>query len=145
VCGGGRCAPRTKGASSLVPSLLCGSFGNNGNVIYCRVDAEWIIEKKDWQQSVLQERSATTPASREKANGGAGPSNTSASSPPGDYGMGARSTGDANAHRPEMDEMRCLLWAHGGWFYLVLWLSLYVNYYQVGIFSGAWIRKGECR
>ena len=36
--------------------------------------------------------------------------------------MGTDGTDDANAYLPEMDEMRCLLWAHGGSFYVVFLL-----------------------
>lgn len=74
------------------------------------------MEKKDWRQqqqhkSARQRKSATSPV-----DGGGSPTDSSGLSPLGDRGL----AGDgmeyaaANAHQPEMDEMRCLLWAHGG-------------------------------
>jgi hypothetical protein len=87
------------------------------NMTDCRVDAEWIMEKKDLRQqqqqkSVRQERATASPASDSEGI----PTDRSSSSPFGDHGLG----GDgidyvaANTYRPEIDEMRCLLWAHGG-------------------------------
>jgi hypothetical protein len=87
--------------------------------VSCSIDAEWIMEKKHWRQSVRQERTG--------------------SSPTGSRGV---DTDDANAYLPEMDEMRCLLWAHGGSFHVAFLLPFYVNF-KVGIISGAWIRRGE--
>lgn len=85
----------------------------------CSIDAEWIMEKKHWRQSVRQERT--------------GPS------PTGSRGI---DTDNANAYLPEMDEMTCLLWAHGGSFHVAFLLPFYVNF-KVGTISGAWIRRGE--
>jgi hypothetical protein len=86
------------------------------NAADCRVDAEWIMEKKDWrqqqQESVRQERTTTS-----AVGGGSGsPTDGSSSSPLGDYGLGVdgKDYVAANAYLHDMDEMRCLLWAHGG-------------------------------
>jgi hypothetical protein len=117
VCDGGRCAQGgTKGAFSSSAFVSCGrSVGDN--TTDRRVDAEWIMEKKDWRQqqqqnSVHQERTAAPPA-----GGGCGnPTDSSGSSPLGDHDLGGdgKNYVAANAYLHEMDEMRCLLWAHGG-------------------------------
>jgi hypothetical protein len=89
------------------------------NTAGCRVDAEWIMEKKDWRQqqrhrSVRQEKTAASAA------GGDGGSPAASSGPPplGDYGLGGdgKDYVGANAYLHEMDDMRRLLWAHGGSF-----------------------------
>ena len=106
----------------------------------CSIDAEWIMEKKHWRQSVRQERAAALTPARSGGTGSSGdPSNIPGSSPTGNHGI---DTDDANAYPPEMDEMRCLLWAHGGSFHVAFLLPFYVNF-KVGIISGAWIRRGE--
>jgi hypothetical protein len=96
------------------------------------IDAEWIMEKKDWRQSVRQERAAAaTPAgganTRLRSGGSSSDGPTSSSSPTSDHGVRANGTDDANAYQPEMDEMRCLLWAHGGSFHVGFLPPFYVN------------------
>jgi hypothetical protein len=75
------------------------------------------MEKEDWRQqqrqkSVRQERTTASPAS---GSGGI-PANCSGSSPFGDHVLGVDGIDyvAANTYPSEMDEMRCLLWAHGG-------------------------------
>jgi len=86
----------------------------------CSIDAEWIMEKKHWRQSVRQERAAVlTPPRSEGTRSSRNPSDIPRSSPTGDLGIG---TDDVNAYLPEMDEMRCLLWAHGGSFHVAFLL-----------------------
>jgi len=82
-----------------------------------RVDAEWIMEKKDWRQqqqqkSVRQERTVASP----EGGGCRSPTDSSGSSPLGGHDLGGDGNDyvAANAYLPEVDEMRCLLWAHGG-------------------------------
>ena len=87
----------------------------------CSIDAEWVMEKKHWRESVRQERAAT-PARRGGTRSSGNPSDIPGSSSTGDRGMGTDGTDDANAYLPEMDEMRCLLWAHGGSFHGVFLL-----------------------
>ncbi|KAI0359652.1 alpha/beta-hydrolase [Trametes cingulata] len=64
------------------------------------VDAEWIVAKKDWQEA----------KKRQKARGVStdGP----ASLDPGNPNQEMPAT-----YQPEMDEMRCILYAHGGGYY----------------------------
>jgi hypothetical protein len=78
--------------------------------VACSIDAEWIMEKKHWRESVRQQRAATPTRTGGTRNSG----NTSNIPSTGDHGMGTDGTDGANAYLPEMDEMRCLLWAHGG-------------------------------
>lgn len=83
----------------------------------CSVDAEWIMEKKDLRRqqqhkSARQEMTAASPVD-------GSPTDSSGLSPLGGHtghglGGGAMDNMTANAYRPEMDEMKCLLWAHGG-------------------------------
>ena len=81
------------------------------------IDAEWIMEKKDWRQSMRRERDAATPARNSDTTSAANPANSSLST-------GNRETGadDTNTYQPGMDEMTCLLWAHGGSFHVTLLL-----------------------
>lgn len=73
------------------------------------------MEKKDWQESVRQEKASSVAAGGEsKTRIGSGDSSyPSRWSRPGDDGMSAD---DANAsgYAPKIDETKCLLWAHGG-------------------------------
>ncbi|TCD60789.1 hypothetical protein EIP91_009518 [Steccherinum ochraceum] len=72
------------------------------------VDAEWIAAKKDWRQAekryrAWEEKASAADSSRDE-------SSTEQAKP----GVPA----DASAHyQPEMDEMRCILYVHGGGYY----------------------------
>ncbi|KAI0301668.1 hypothetical protein B0F90DRAFT_287335 [Multifurca ochricompacta] len=79
------------------------------------IDAEWIMDKKDWKEYNRQERAAatSTPVSASTNGGGSSPS-PPMSPAAGEQRMG---TEDTNGYHPEMDEMRCILWAHGGGYY----------------------------
>ena len=98
--------------------LSCGSSSTGDDMTDCRVDAEWIMEKKDLRQQRQQksEHQERTPASPAGGASGGSQMDSSGSSPLEDHGLGGDGTDhvEANAYRPEMDEMRCLLWAHGG-------------------------------
>ena len=64
-----------------------------------RIDGEWIVAKKDWQEV----------KKRQKTKGSSGMSmSMDNASPPG--------SGPQAEYKPEMDEMRCILYAHGGTF-----------------------------
>ncbi|CDO75842.1 hypothetical protein BN946_scf184346.g3 [Trametes cinnabarina] len=70
------------------------------------VDAEWIVAKRDWQEA--KKRQKTRQAST--------------SSPSRDAGAPSLDTRNLNqeipaTYQPEMDEMRCILYAHGGGYY----------------------------
>ncbi|OSC99852.1 alpha/beta-hydrolase [Trametes coccinea BRFM310] len=70
------------------------------------VDAEWIVAKKDWQEAKR----------RQKAR------QASTSSPAPDAGGPSLDAGNTSqempaTYQPEMDEMRCILYAHGGGYY----------------------------
>jgi hypothetical protein len=93
------------------------------------------MEKKDWRQSMRQERDAgATPAGSSNATSAASPAN--GPSPTGNQGIGVDGADDTNAYRPEMDEMRCLLWAHGGSFH-VIFLSPSLCYFSGGYYFGS--------
>jgi hypothetical protein len=82
------------------------------------IDAEWIMEKKDWRQSTRQKRDAGgAPAGSSNTTSAASPAN--GTSPTRDQKTSAdRADDGTNAYRRGMDEMRCLLWAHGGLFHV---------------------------
>ncbi|KAI9452278.1 Alpha/Beta hydrolase protein [Lactarius psammicola] len=97
------------------------------------IDAEWIMDKRDWKEAKRREKAA---AAAEKTQtqtrtGGVGESGSgspgagASTSPPlspsssssGAHVPASADDAEASAYRPEMDEMRCLLWAHGGGYY----------------------------
>ncbi|KAH9020634.1 alpha beta-hydrolase [Lactarius pseudohatsudake] len=89
------------------------------------IDAEWIMDKRDWKEARRREKAAAATEksqTRESGSPAAG-ANTSLSPLSSSSSSGAHarvSTNDTEAsaaYRPEMDEMRCLLWAHGGGYY----------------------------
>ncbi|KAH9055377.1 Alpha/Beta hydrolase protein [Lactarius vividus] len=87
------------------------------------IEAEWIMDKRDWKEARRREKAAAAAEksqTRESGSPGTGASTTlSPLSSPSSSGAHAQvSTDDTEAtYRPEMDEMRCLLWAHGGGYY----------------------------
>ena len=75
------------------------------------------MEKKDLRRqqqhkSARQEMAAASPVDGDSGD----PTDRSGLSPLGNHGLGGdgMDNATANVYRPEMDEMRCLLWAHGG-------------------------------
>ncbi|KAH9020633.1 Alpha/Beta hydrolase protein [Lactarius pseudohatsudake] len=85
------------------------------------IDAEWIMDKRDWKEVRRREKAtATADKTQTRESGSPGADAGMRPSPLSSSGAHARvSTDDAevSAYRPEMDEMRCLLWAHGGGYY----------------------------
>ncbi|KAH9066003.1 Alpha/Beta hydrolase protein [Lactarius deliciosus] len=89
------------------------------------IDAEWIMDKRDWKEARRREKAAAaaegTQTSESPGACAAGSTCLSPLSSPSSPGAHTRvSTDDSEAtaaYRPEMDEMRCLLWAHGGGYY----------------------------
>ena len=81
-----------------------------------RVDAEWIMDKRDWKEAQRREKAAE----KTPLDAGGNVSSSSGTQTP-DSSVG--DTSETNAYRPEMDEMRCLLWAHGGQWLLVFGLT----------------------
>ena len=85
------------------------------------------MDKRDWKEAKRREKAS---AAAEKTRGGGGESGSgsagaSTSPPPlspvspsssssGAHVPASADDVEASAYRPEMDEMRCLLWAHGG-------------------------------
>ncbi|KAI0692106.1 Alpha/Beta hydrolase protein [Cytidiella melzeri] len=73
------------------------------------VDGEWIVTKKDWQEAKkrykAQEQQRSSPGRKDRKSGA-----TSTNSP--------SSEEDATpSYQPDMDEMRCILYAHGGGYF----------------------------
>ncbi|KAI0050776.1 alpha/beta-hydrolase [Auriscalpium vulgare] len=91
------------------------------------VQAEWITAKKDWQdlQRKSKEHRDSTPRRKSKRYSvNFRRSNfTDASEPSEDVSEdktpqpGPSSPEDSGAYQPEMDEMRCILYSHGGGYY----------------------------
>lgn len=101
------------------------------NLHLCRLDAEWISAKKHWQdaQKRAKEQSAQVNARRNGPTDGIGlhisglegatsapfPESESEDnhepSPPVNNNESSRGSAE---YQPEMDDMRCILYAHGG-------------------------------
>ncbi|KAF8267914.1 hypothetical protein EI94DRAFT_1728993 [Lactarius quietus] len=78
------------------------------------LDAEWISAKKDWQnaQRLAKERRASLATSQEaEPPAPRDPILTHVAS------NNKETSSDSAAYQPEMDEMRCILYAHGGGYY----------------------------
>ena len=77
-----------------------------------RIEAEWIMDKRDWKETKRRKKAEKTQTLRESGNGSPSPQPLSSSS----CVHGQASVGDTegNTHCPEMGELRCFLWAHGG-------------------------------
>ncbi|KAI0301666.1 hypothetical protein B0F90DRAFT_287161 [Multifurca ochricompacta] len=105
VCGGEREAKRVFGGIKWWQVRAAGDEG---------VDAEWMMDKKDWKELKRREKTppaiSSTPTSPEMSSG------SSSASPrlPPPVGEDEKSADDADVYHPEMDEMRCMLWVHGG-------------------------------
>ncbi|KAH9055379.1 hypothetical protein EDB87DRAFT_1333457 [Lactarius vividus] len=91
------------------------------------IDAEWIMDKRDWKEAKRREKAAAAAEGAQTSESpGAGvstcfsplsPLSSSPSSPDAHTRVGTDDTETTAVYRPEMDEMRCLLWAHGGGYY----------------------------
>ncbi|KAH9856007.1 alpha/beta-hydrolase [Lenzites betulinus] len=67
------------------------------------IDAEWIVAKKDWQEAKRRQKA------RDASTDGGTPSlDAAAAQQPQEM---------PETYQPEMDEMRCILYAHGGGYY----------------------------
>ncbi|KAH9889491.1 hypothetical protein C8Q73DRAFT_707875 [Cubamyces lactineus] len=64
------------------------------------VDAEWIVAKRDWQEAKKRQKA------REMSTDG-----------PASFDAGNPSQEMPASYQPEMDQMRCILYAHGGGYY----------------------------
>ena len=99
---------------SLHPSKV-----NELHLATSRIDAEWITAKKDWHEAKRRHKA------REKGRPSTsdGPKSQPSMDPSG--GGGVRQDASEN-YQPEMDEMRCILYAHGGWSLVITRLSGYL-------------------
>ncbi|KAF8258131.1 Alpha/Beta hydrolase protein [Lactarius quietus] len=76
------------------------------------IRAEWITDKSDWKEAKRLEKTQTLGESASPQSA------SSSSSSSGAHAQAGADDPEENVYRPEMDEMRCLLWAHGGKFLL---------------------------
>ncbi len=88
---GGRCE-ESKGESSHIHSFS----GFEPIAFDDSVDAEWIVARKDWQEAKKKQKARGMSSDGAPVDNG----NTHQELPP--------------QYSPEMDEMRCILYAHGG-------------------------------
>ena len=77
------------------------------------------MDKRDWKEAKRREKAAAAAAEKSQAFGESGSGSGSSfpqstSSPSGADAQASTGDMEVNAYPPEMDEMRCLLWAHGG-------------------------------
>ena len=72
------------------------------------------MDKRDWKEARRREKTATAGAKTQTLGDSASSSPQPPSSSSGAHTQASTEDPEANAYHPEMDEMRCLLWAHGG-------------------------------
>src|SRR6266702_1245426 len=110
--------------------LFDAGLGGGVYTYFYRLDAEWISAKKDWQDAQKrakerrgsvaspQEHPAERPEHRDPIlNGpGSGPPMEleDEAGPPSAAPKDKETPRDSAAYQPEMDEMRCILYSHGG-------------------------------
>ena len=73
--------------------------------VSCSVDAEWIATKKDWEQNERKYKA------HEKERSSLNESRKDSVSSEGSHDTGE---GPSTTYDESMDEMRCILYAHGG-------------------------------
>ena len=84
------------------------SFTHLLNLIYPRVDAEWITARKDY----LEEKKRRKAKHKKGSNVDTAAETYAQTS----NELPGSSASDDNVYKEEMDEMRCILYAHGGLF-----------------------------
>jgi hypothetical protein len=99
--------------------------------IQFRLDAEWITAKKDWQNAQERSKEREGPVTAPQEHAAEHPntplSNGVVSGPPPELegeasapSQNSETSQDSAAYQPEMDEMRCILYSHGGMGPLIL-------------------------
>ncbi|KAG1760103.1 hypothetical protein EDD22DRAFT_902993 [Suillus occidentalis] len=74
------------------------------------IDAEWITARKDYQEAKKRSKAKHKENSNTEIP-------TSESDTPTPSGLPASNSNESNIYKEEMDEMRCILYAHGGGYY----------------------------
>lgn len=74
-----------------------------------RVDAEWITARKDWQEAKRKYKAQQRKESKEMSTGEAGTASVPETPP-----VEGKDDESEAGYSPDMDEMRCVLWSHGG-------------------------------
>ena len=94
----------------------------------CRVDAEWIVAKKDWEEAKKRQKSQdkqrTASLGKNGRKSASAPTVTTPEEEEGSY--------DA-----DMDEMRCILYTHGGEFKVSGFRTLLAQYEIGGYYFGS--------
>ena len=72
------------------------------------------MDKRDWKEAKRREKAAAAGTKTQTLGESTGAPSQSPLSPSGANTQTSTEDPEANAYHPEMDEMRCLLWAHGG-------------------------------
>ncbi|PSR74944.1 hypothetical protein PHLCEN_2v9433 [Hermanssonia centrifuga] len=93
------------------------------------VDAEWIVARKDWQEAKRRHQA------HEKERAGTNEQHKDGSST--DSPQAGASEDGPPRYQPEMDEMRCILFAHGGRCLMTLCAFRILKTDQVDIISAA--------
>jgi hypothetical protein len=79
-------------------------------IFYGSIDAQWIVAKKDWREAKKRYKEQEGKSYLNTTGNGISVDNLNVSEEPGEY-------------QKDMDDMRCILYAHGGLFGLVLFLT----------------------
>ncbi|KAG2132290.1 uncharacterized protein EDB93DRAFT_1094005 [Suillus bovinus] len=74
------------------------------------IDAEWITARKDYQEAKKRSKAKHKESPKTEIP-------TSDRNTPNPSGLLASSSNESNIYKEEMDEMRCILYAHGGGYY----------------------------
>ena len=74
-------------------------------MIFLRIEAQWITAKKDWREAKKRYKAQR----KAEANGTQQPNHT------------VNSQEESFTYEEAMDDMRCILYLHGGWSMRVFW------------------------
>jgi hypothetical protein len=88
------------------------SYTLYGLVIYPRrrVDSQWIVAKKDWREAKKRHKEQE----RRKASGTSNDQNSPGTPDDSDGVEPETDDHESNKYHQDMDEMRCILYFHGG-------------------------------
>lgn len=124
-----------------------------------RLDAEWISAKKDWQDEKRRAKKQTrqrhppeglglrdssediTFSSIQESEGEESHESATASTP-APASSDDEASRDSGSYQPEMDEMRCVLYAHGGMDLSLPFPVVLKSRNKAAIILVVWIRKG---
>lgn len=94
---------QVRGVQGFVPLLYLDSIDHSSYThFYDSIQAQWITEKKDWQEAKRRHKMQKDQASNDP------------SPPVINVKEGSNSSSDSGAYDKDMDAMRCILYLHGG-------------------------------